>query len=365
MFHLERLADLRIEVHPIPEQAPPVQEDHGKLHIATGVSHEARIRVGHVESVVRCRVDVRGGETGLLPGLGQLGFADLLALGGLDVIADESATTQEFDRWRGSIRITEHSRRYEQTLVIPNFTLDETGLRPDVGVAVEAVLLVDFGRPPIIEEVAMEVPHAPGNVQPDGVPEERARVFLPGHDPGVASAHAELPPKPPLGVVAAHPVAHLEHVAHVDNRILVRYTRRQKSRRVRARGLQACRPGPLTRRCILDVAVCRVTSFSESVLNESSFCAAQRRLLARRRTPVIVVDTQPTLVGPAFTACPPSGFEFGWDSVSGTSYKAQRARNPGASDWTEIGALTGTGGKVTFTDSPAPVGTAFYRVVVP
>ena len=40
-----------------------------------------------------------------------------------------------------------------------------------------------------------------------------------------------------------------------QNRIAVLYTQRQKSRRVRARGLQVCRPGPLTRRCIIYVAL--------------------------------------------------------------------------------------------------------------
>jgi len=32
--------------------------------------------------------------------------------------------------------------------------------------------------------------------------------------------------------------------------------------------------------------------------------------------------------------------EFGWNSASGTSYKAHRATDLGASDWTEIGTLT-------------------------
>ncbi len=41
-----------------------------------------------------------------------------------------------------------------------------------------------------------------------------------------------------------------------------------------------------------EARLARVTFFSESVLNESSSCAAQRRPLARRRTTVIVVDTQ-------------------------------------------------------------------------
>ncbi len=41
-----------------------------------------------------------------------------------------------------------------------------------------------------------------------------------------------------------------------------------------------------------EARLARVTPHLKSVVNESSFCAAQRRHLARRRLPVIVVDTQ-------------------------------------------------------------------------
>jgi len=74
---------------------------------------------------------------------------------------------------------------------------------------------------------------------------------------------------------------------------------------------------------------------------------------------------QPTLVGPAFTSGPPSVFEFGWNSVSGVSYKVQRTANLEAPDWMDVGTVTGTVGTVTFADTAAPGGGAFYRVALP
>ena len=74
---------------------------------------------------------------------------------------------------------------------------------------------------------------------------------------------------------------------------------------------------------------------------------------------------QPTLVGPAFTSGPPSAFEFGWNSVSGVSYKVQRTANLEAPDWMDVGTVTGTVGTVTFADTAAPGGGAFYRVALP
>ena len=85
-----------------------------------------------------------------------------------------------------------------------------------MGVTVKPALFVDFLRPPVIEQVAMEIAHARREVQANRVTQQRARVFLAGHDPVVAVAHAELPTEAALRIVTPHPVTHLQHIADAD-----------------------------------------------------------------------------------------------------------------------------------------------------
>jgi len=70
----------------------------------------------------------------------------------------------------------------------------------------------------------------------------------------------------------------------------------------------------------------------------------------------------PTLVNPLFSAAPTPAFSFSWDSAASVSYKVDCTTSLSSPVWTEVGTVVGTGGLVSFTNTPASSDAAYYRV---
>jgi hypothetical protein len=70
----------------------------------------------------------------------------------------------------------------------------------------------------------------------------------------------------------------------------------------------------------------------------------------------------PVSVSPTGLAGPLGEFHFSWDSFADCLYAVECATNLSSAVWTQVGTVNGNGGTVTFTNTPATNGNAFYRV---
>lgn len=82
-----------------------------------------------------------------------------------------------------------------------HFAFNQAGLFAGVCVPVKSTLLMDLIRPPVIEEVTMQIANSCGEIQTDGMSQQGTRVFLSGNNPVIAVMDTKLLAETALGIV--------------------------------------------------------------------------------------------------------------------------------------------------------------------